>query len=362
LFGFAYYQQLFSEYVAVASPSEIRSIGSSVVDHSIHFLSTRPGSIVVAACASYGTPKDRKRIIKSLKGYTRSSLLHRDAYIAILRIVDVTDDTVSVHKSVLAEILVTPDDKDDDEDDVEEISPLLDLALSDTASKLFLMLLVSDEETRHKYFDPFELKVLFENPTIKENGEDVPTSKKNPGTRRRELLQYCRAPLVELCTLHADKLLRSRSGARILREVWKSFPSDEIATAVLEACVGESGKDSKTLSIFEDPVGHLVLKNMILDESVESETKESGPSFVSAFHGKFKGNLIQIASSNRGAFVLTALSKNSAVHGDVVKELNKNKAELKKLVQGGQDEKGKKITAGYDALLLELGAAKKNKK
>jgi pumilio family protein 6 len=144
--------------------------------------------------------------------------------------------------------------------------------------------------------------------------------------------------------------------------VWKSFPSDEIATAVLEACVGESGKDSKTLSIFEDPVGHLVLKNMILDESVDSETKESGPSFVSAFHGKFKGNLIQIASSNRGAFVLTALSKNSAVHGDVVKELNKNKAELKKLVQGGQDEKGKKITAGYDALLLELGAAKKNKK
>ena len=108
LFGFAYFQHLFSEYVTVASPNEVRAIAPSVVDHSIQMISTRQGSRVVAECVTYGTPKDRKRIMKSLKGYTRSSLLHRDAYLPLLRLVDVTDDTVAVNKSILAELQTNP--------------------------------------------------------------------------------------------------------------------------------------------------------------------------------------------------------------------------------------------------------------
>ena len=85
-YGFTYFQELFAEYMDVAEPNEIRTISSTVADHSIHLLSTRVGTRVVAACASYGTPKDRKRICKSLKGYTSSSLQHRDAYLALLRL------------------------------------------------------------------------------------------------------------------------------------------------------------------------------------------------------------------------------------------------------------------------------------
>jgi hypothetical protein len=155
-FGFTYFQELFAEYVDIAGASDIRSMASSVVDHSIHLLSTRAGARVVAACASYGSPKDRKRICKSLKGYTRSSLLHRDAYLALLRLIEVTDDTVSINKSVFTEILTLPKDEAKEEN----VSALLDLATSETASKLFLMLLVEDDATRMKYFDPYERSIL----------------------------------------------------------------------------------------------------------------------------------------------------------------------------------------------------------
>jgi hypothetical protein len=48
-------------------------------------------------CAAYGTPKDRKKMLKALKGFVAQTLLHKDAYMVILRLADVMDDTVSGH-------------------------------------------------------------------------------------------------------------------------------------------------------------------------------------------------------------------------------------------------------------------------
>ena len=53
-------------YLTLAPPSDVRALCSSLVDHSIHLISTKAGSRVVAECAAYGTTKDRKRIMKSL--------------------------------------------------------------------------------------------------------------------------------------------------------------------------------------------------------------------------------------------------------------------------------------------------------
>ena len=334
LFGFVYLQELFSEYVSVASPNEIRAVASNVVDHSIHMLSTRAGTRVVAACASYGTAKDRKRISKSLKGYTRSSLLHRDAYLAILRLVQVTDDTVSVHKSILAELLMTPQgDK--------ESSPLLEIALHETGSRLFLMLLVGDAEERQKYFDPYEREVLNENPTIIENGESVPTSKKNSETRRKELMNYLRKPLIDMCTMHADELVRSLPGSRVLREVYSTFAPPEVVDAVVDVCVQELDVEN---TLFEDPVGHLAIKNLLLCD-VDNEKAL----FATAFYDKMQTRLMKVAKSNRGTFVLTALLKVDATRDKALSKLVTHEAELKKFSKQG------KATAGYTALLQEIG-------
>jgi pumilio family protein 6 len=356
LFSFAYFQQIICEYVTVASPKDVRALCSSLVDHSIHLLSTRAGSRVVAECAAYGTPKDRKRILKSLKGYTRSSLLHSDAYIAMLRVIDVTDDTVNVQKALLAELQVLPEKKkkmnvlgeDQNHENNEGKSPLLELALSDTGSKFFLMLLAKDEEAKKKFFDPAELEVLRPNPTIKEGEEEVPTSKKSANTRRVELLQYMKNLLTECCKSHADLLLQSRCGSKVLRGVYETYPSKELTDAIVEGCDNEEG-DGEVMSVFEHPVGHLSVKNLILSDG-NSASKDN--TVAVGLAQKYKKTMVDdIAASNRGAFVLAALIATDD-SGDVKKEVKGQKKEINSRIK--ESKKMSKPSAGYEALLKAI--------
>lgn len=338
-YGFTFFQQLLAEYIDVTEPSEIRMLSSTIAEHSIHLLSTRVGTGVVAACASYGTPKDRKRICKSLKGYTSSSLLHRDAYLALLRLVQVTDDTKSIRKSVLDEILVKAQETDDSEiDDPENDAPngILELALSETGSKLFLMLLVKDEESRMKYFNPFERSILEPVPTIRENGKAIPTSKKDPDIRRNELLIHIKDQLLQTCIDNAEELLKSLPGSRVIKEVYANTPSEKLANSIVDVC-------DRSMEIFEDPIAHRSIKNLIL-----CDTKSDKPFLAKLLIGRLDKRFSEIIKSNRGAFVAGALLKVPSVSGTVKETLRSSKKEL----EAKSNDKGS--TAGYAALLKEI--------
>jgi len=356
-FGYSYFQDLFYEYAEVADGSDIRALIPGVADHAIHMLSTRSGAKAVATCASYGTPKDRKRLLKSLKGYTRSSLLHRDAYLALLRIVQVTDDTVSVNKSILNEILTKPPPASNDESNAsaKDESPLLELALDENASKLFLFFLPSDDKVRMKYFDPLECEVLNKIATIRENGKDVPTSRKDADIRQRELLGHLKAGLIELCSAHADELMRSVPGSRVLKEVYAAFSSEQVVSACVDACVATlDATDDAATSLFEDRVGHIVIKNMIgmdAEKSAATDTnsnEKDGSNFSQKLFERTSDRLMDVAASNRGAFVLTGLCKVKPLRKDVISKLQSSKKKLQKL------SKGKSATAGYVALVNEI--------
>jgi pumilio family protein 6 len=238
---------------------------------------------------------------------------------------------------VLAEILT---------DSKGEESPLLEIALHETGSRLLLMLLVNSEQERQKYFDPYERQVLDPNPTVLEDGERVPTSKKNPETRRKELLNHLRKPLIEMCSLHANVLIRSLPGSRVLREVYSAFRPQEVVDAVEAVCVAElstANNDDESLSLFEDPVGHLAVKNLL---SCDAHDKVL---FATAFYDKMQSRLIKVGSSNRGAFVLTGLLKVEATREKTLKELSSHENDLRKLAKEGR------VTAGFTALLQEMG-------
>jgi pumilio family protein 6 len=378
LTGFAYFHSLLLDYTSVASPNDIRSfLTPALSEHALHLLSTRAGTKVVCECIAYGTVKDRKKMIKCLKGYTRSSLLHRDAYLAVLRMCDVMDDTVLVNKMLLAELHKNPEANkggDGDEEMEDEDSPILDLALSDTGSKLFLLLLVSKEDDEDeeddnadnerkggnssrwvKYIDPYELAVLHRNPSVTENGESVPTSKKEDETRRQELVVYLKDLLVEVCVKHTEELMKSKPGSRVLMEVCEAFGSEELFSAIVEACTEDGGEmeDDDDLPIVQDAVGHLTLKHLFLSES-KKELDDGEPSLARMFCDHFKDKLGEIASSNRGAFVLSALIQNSCVKEDVKDALKSHQKEIAKLAKGSG--KDKKKLAGCGVLLEALKA------
>lgn len=397
LVGFAYFHSLLHDYVTIAHPGEVRSfLAPALADHVLHLLSTRYGTRVACECIAYGTVKDRKRMIKCLKGYARSSLLHRDAYMAILRLCDVMDDTVLVNKMLLGELhqnssddtkkgKVAAVDVSDvgEEKDEDGPSPILDLVMSETGSKLFLLLLVSKDDVQpsnqdddeatspvigsaprwQKYFDPYELLVLHRNPTIVENGDDaVPTSKKADETRRQELVVYLRDLLVGVCTEHAEELMRSKPGSRVLMEVCESYPSEELFDAIVEACAlkhnsdmneeVDGGEESPArMPILEDPVGHLTMKHIFLSESKkELNDDDYGSTLARTFYSKFQKSLGDIACSNRGAFVLSALIR-TGVGEEVREALRDHKKNIAKLANGRGNEKKKLAGCG---ILLEL--------
>lgn len=347
-FGFTYFQELFAEYIDNCSPNDVRAMAPNVVDHSVHLLSSKPGARVVAALASYGTAKDRKKIQKSLKGFTRSGLLHNDAYLAVLRLVQVTDDTVSTQKNIFNELLFLPE--------TEEKSgkpPLLEIALDDKACKLFLMLVVRDEISWRKIFDPYELSVMEPNPVVTENGEEVPTSKKNPESRREELVQHLQKPLIEMCIANTRELLFSLSGSALIREVYHSFHPKDLVKSIVDVCASEldetSSDEDASSPLFEDRVGHLAIKNLFLVdlETDDDETKKSS-SFAAELFKKLGPRLLDVAKSNRGAFVLSALCKVPGVRDDVVKVLQKQVGKLKVMADAALHK------AGYEALLKEI--------
>lgn len=352
LYGFTYFQELLLEYLEVVPPTEVRTVAGMAADHVIHLLSAKAGTKVAALLTAYGTVKDRKRIIKSLKGYTRSGLLHRDAYLAILRLVQLTDDTVSIQKNLFNELLSSgpPSSTTTTKADEEQDSPLLEIALSDTGSKLFLMLLIDDDNTegRKKMLDPYEHSVLFANPVIVEDGQEVPTSKKDPAVRRKELIKHLRESLIQLSRQHADQLLRSIPGSAVLREVYAAFkPVSVVVEAILKVCHAALPRrevESSPPCIFEDVIGHRALKNLILVDAADDKAQDN--CLAAQFLAGFENKLAEVAISNRGAFVVAALCKVPSLRKKVIKALKA--APIK------NTSKKEGPTAGFEALLKEI--------
>jgi len=66
---------------------------------------TKDGAHVAFHCVTYGNSKDRKQIIKSLRGFVAQACKQQFAHLIILRIMDVTDDTELVNKVIILEML-----------------------------------------------------------------------------------------------------------------------------------------------------------------------------------------------------------------------------------------------------------------
>ena len=67
----------------------------------VEILHTKEGAKVAVLCAMYGSVKDRKAIIKSFKGYVPAVAKEEFGNMALLAILNVTDDTQLVQKTII---------------------------------------------------------------------------------------------------------------------------------------------------------------------------------------------------------------------------------------------------------------------
>merc|ERR1712194_1001116 len=193
---------------------------------------------------------------------------------------------------------------------------------------------------------------------------------KEDETRRQELAVYLKDLLVEVCVKHTEKMMRSKQGSRVLMEVCECYPSEEVFAAIIGVCAKssiddsmmEDEGDSSELPILEDAVGHLTLKHLFRSEADKAASEidvDAAPSLARMFYSKFENTLGEIASTNRGAFVLSALLQNSRVREEVKEALKSHTKNISNLAKGrgnGNNTKTRKPLAGCGVLLESLKA------
>ena len=131
----------------VGKKTRMDDLVNQLIDFGPKLMSTKPGAKAMTVVVTHANVKDRKRIMKTLKGHTVESLLHDSAYLVILRLVDVTDDTITVQKSLLDEIKSPqPDIKYTATGEVigTPLPPLVSLAHHRHGHKLLLRLLAPE--------------------------------------------------------------------------------------------------------------------------------------------------------------------------------------------------------------------------
>uniref|UniRef100_A0A7S1B6F1 CPL domain-containing protein n=1 Tax=Corethron hystrix TaxID=216773 RepID=A0A7S1B6F1_9STRA len=331
-----YYDGLSSDADADLVGTSRADMAAALADHIPHMISSRRGAS--AACAAFGcaAAKDRKKMMRSLRGYVRSTLEHRDAHLVPLRMILTCDDTVSSKKFILDELLGAPPDPEGGGD------PLLDLALHPTAHKMLLVLLSSVDPTTSPHFPPDE-RVLLAPTMVLVEGKLVSTSRKDPAVRRTELLKHAQTPVATLCRSHARTMMMDRCGAAVLREAFMVLgEEDRLANDVVA---------SVTTEVLEHETGHLTLKRML---AAEVKGEGNGPKslpLAEAMYKTYGKKLLEtIGASNRGAFVLSVLATAGTIGEKVQKEIMKKKC-MEKLKKKTGDAQNKK---GYEALLAVL--------
>lgn len=186
---------------------------SQLADSAPKLLSTKPGAKAMCMIISCSSAKERKRIIKSLKGHCLESLLHDSAYMGIIRLVDVTDDTVNIQKSFFDELKASAKEiKYTASGEVANTlsAPWLRIACHKNAHKLLLRLLVPNR----RCFEPDE-GILFNLASE--------SSKKDPVLKRKEHLLYIREAVLRVVNENLEQLLRCKTGSKVVEALVQAF-------------------------------------------------------------------------------------------------------------------------------------------
>jgi pumilio homology domain family member 6 len=99
--------RLVSEYMQLA-PSDMVADSVELLcgEPVLRMVHTHAGCRVGCLVAAWSTPKERKKLLKAMKGHVVKMCLDEFAYVALIKLLSVVDDTQLVYKCAVAEIAV----------------------------------------------------------------------------------------------------------------------------------------------------------------------------------------------------------------------------------------------------------------
>ncbi|KAI4368652.1 hypothetical protein MLD38_017187 [Melastoma candidum] len=228
------------EYLSIADKSSasdvLQQLSGPLLVRMIH---TRDGSQLGILCIKHGTAKERKKIIKGMKGHIVKIAHDQYGSLFLGSVISVTDDTKLVTKIIVQELQTVLKDLIRDKNGRRPLLQLLHpncpryLSPSDLAllnSSLPSLCVKDESENASLGNEPSNDKTMVDAKTAPEDigeGEDLSTvthsidGRKDPVLRRRELLinSGLAESLVDVCIECAEELISSNFGKEVIYEV-----------------------------------------------------------------------------------------------------------------------------------------------
>lgn len=316
---------------------------------------TKSGAHLVCLALAYGSAKDRKHILKIYKNTIQILAFDNYGHQVLLAALDVIDDTVLTSKSIFPELLGKDSAPEQQHETI--MSYLVHLN-----ARIPLLYLFAGKAK--SILTPENLTLLDQVHSIR-----ATTSKKDPETRRKELLKALSPPLLSFIAANAATLVQSTFGCLFTTEVVLGAEGEK--QAALEAIADLATVGPEVQTALASPAAGRMLKTLVLGGKFNPATKriqtvDPPLGFHAILYSKIKDRVVDWATGANSFVVVGLLEADgfSEVH-ELKKALVARKMELGKVAgkanaqeemvegKGGKGREGG--NKGTQLLLQKLG-------
>ena len=93
-----------AEMLEHGEASQRAELVAAFKDQAVHMMHTKEGAPVACGCVRYGDARDRKAILKALKGFASRAAIDPNGTLVLCTALEAVDDTVLIGKGLLAEV------------------------------------------------------------------------------------------------------------------------------------------------------------------------------------------------------------------------------------------------------------------
>ena len=286
---------------------------------------TKPGARVVSLALAYSNAKDRKLILRTYRDTIQMVAHDVNGHKALLTAYDVVDDTVLIAKSIFPELL----GKDTL---AEESQHNLLASITHLTGRIPILYPFSGKA---KWLLPDEDRLLLD----EIHAIRISTSKKDPETRRKELVGSLSPPLLSLIHNHAEALVRSSFGCQFISEIL--FSSTGERGPAMNAVAALTHGSPEVQEALLTPAAGRMLKTLVQGGRYNPKTKtvdlaEPALGFHDVLYGNIKEEIVDWAIG-RNIFVVVALleANGFSKHEELKKALQGSKSKIAKAGEGG---------------------------
>lgn len=292
------------------------------------------GARLVCLCLAYSNAKDRKVLLRVYRDIIKMLAADLYGHTILLTAYEVIDDTKLTSKAIFPELLSQPAPAETRKADLLQ-------QVTDLTARIPVLYPFCNDNT--KWLLPeLDAPILSEVREIR-----ATTSKKDPATRRTELIAAASPTLLEFISESTHELIPSTFGARFVTEVLFSATGDK--TAALTAIATTVSENPETA---ESAAAGRMLKALVQGGRFDSATKtvrrvEPPLQFGEALYRRIRNDVMTWAAGPN-AFVVVALVETADFDGEMKAELlktlgeKKNKETLMKLAASNSKAEGTK--------------------